>query len=91
MTGVQTCALPICTTAEKLNAEKISRTVYMPEGTLESMGYSKYASAGMDSLTYQGTSKKFVYVSGFEPRENLAPGTYDVTANLTVNQRNNVF
>lgn len=79
------------TTAEKLNAEKISRTVYMPEGTLESMGYSKYASAGMDSLTYQGTSKKFVYVSGFEPRENLAPGTYDVTANLTVNQRNNVF
>ena len=37
------------TTAEKLNAEKISRTVYMPEGTLECMGYSKYASAGMDS------------------------------------------
>lgn len=78
-------------TAEKLNSDKITRSVLMGEGALESLGYSKYASYGTDSFTFKGTSKKFVYVSGFEPRESLEPGTYDVTANLTVNQRNNII
>ena len=77
--------------AEKVSSDKITRNIVIEEGGLESMGYSKYASYGTDSFTYKGTSKKFVYVSGFEPRESLAPGTYDVTANLTVNQRNNII
>ena len=77
--------------AEKVSSDKITRNIVIEEGGLESMGYSKYASYGTDSFTYKGTSKRFVYVSGFEPRESLAPGTYDVTANLTVNQRNNII
>ena len=77
--------------AEEVGSDEIVRNVMIEEGGLTSMGYSKYASYGMDSFTYKGTSRQFVYVSGFEPRESLAPGTYDVTANLTVNQRNNVI